>query len=142
MNVEDLKTRASLLWIEVEKRYEALKKIWQYSDSQPTEITLAVALILLYPIATYIEIGYAPIIQLTAPIAGTYQLYCVSGRCLSCRVKASFITFVLYATAAVLYLYCGLLFKGPSYWGWILLALSSFGSLKRIKKEELHRTNG
>ncbi len=127
---------------ELKLRYEHLRTIWQYSDSQPTEITLAAALVILYPIATYLELGYSPIMQLAAPIAGLYQLYCVSGNCLSCRVKASWVTFSFYLLAAVMYLYCGLLFKGPSYWGWMLLAVSSFGSLKRIKKEELHRDNG
>jgi hypothetical protein len=127
---------------EVAVRYESLIKIWQYSDSQPTEITLAAALVLLYPIATYLELGYSPIMQLLAPIAGLYQLYCVSGKCLSCRVRASFITFSFYLLAAVMYLYCGKLFQGASYWGWVLFSISSFGSLKRIKKEELHRSNG
>ena len=97
---------------EVAVRYESLIKIWQYSDSQPTEITLAAALVLLYPIATYLELGYSPIMQLLAPIAGLYQLYCVSGKCLSCRVRASFITFSFYLLAAVMYLYCGKLFQG------------------------------
>jgi hypothetical protein len=130
--VEDVKAELRL-------RFDSLRKIWQYSDSQPTEITLAAALVILYPTATYLELGYSPIMQILAPLAGFYQLYCVSGRCLSCRVRASFITFSFYLLAGVMYLYCGHLFKGPSYWGWILLALSSFGSLKRIKKEELHR---
>lgn len=127
---------------ELSVRYESLRKIWQYSDSQPTEITLAAALVILYPIATYLELGYLPIMQVIAPIAGLYQLYCVSGKCLSCRVRASFITFSFYLLAAVMYLYCGKLFQGASYWGWVLFSVSSFGSLKRIKKEELHRSNG
>lgn len=136
--IEKVKTLSS----EVAVRYESLRKIWQYSDSQPTEITLAAALVLLYPIATYLELGYSPIMQLLAPIAGLYQLYCVSGKCLRCRVRASFITFSFYLLAAVMYLYCGKLFQGASYWGWVLFSISSFGSLKRIKKEELHRNNG
>ena len=140
--MERSKDRKAEALKQVREGLKQLRVIWQYSDSQPTEITLAFALVLLYPIATYLEIGYVPIIQLTAPIAGLYQLYCVSKNCLSCRVRASFITFSFYAIGAVMYLYCGLLFKGPSYWGWILLSLSSFGSLKRIKKEELHRKNG
>jgi len=136
--LEKIKTLAT----ELSVRYESLRKIWQYSDSQPTEITLAAALVLLYPIATYLELGYSPIMQILAPIAGLYQLYCVSGKCLSCRVRASFITFSFYLLAAVMYLYCGKLFQGASYWGWVLFSISSFGSLKRIKKEELHRSNG
>jgi len=136
--LEKIKTLAA----ELSVRYESLRNIWQYSDSQPTEITLAAALVLLYPIATYLELGYSPIMQILAPIAGLYQLYCVSGKCLSCRVRASFITFSFYLLAAVMYLYCGKLFQGASYWGWVLFSISSFGSLKRIKKEELHRSNG
>ena len=137
-----LKIKAQEIKAKLIARLDSLRVIWQYSDSQPTEITLAAALVILYPIATYLEIGFSPIMQALAPIAGLYQLYCVSGKCLSCRVRASWVTFSFYLLAAVMYLYCGLLFKGPSYWGWILLSVSSFGSLKRIKKEELHRKNG
>jgi len=137
-----LKEKAQEIKAELTLRFDSLRKIWQYSDSQPTEITLAAALVILYPTATYLELGYSPLMQVLAPIAGLYQLYCVSGKCLSCRVRASWVTFSFYLLAAVMYLYCGLLFKGPSYWGWVLLTISSFGSLKRIKKEELHRTNG
>jgi hypothetical protein len=140
--MERLKIKAQEIKAELIARFKSLRVIWQYSDSQPTEITLAAALVILYPIATYLEIGFSPIMQVLAPIAGLYQLYCVSGKCLSCRVRASWVTFSFYLLAAVMYLYCGLLFKGPSYWGWILLSVSSFGSLKRIKKEELHRKNG
>lgn len=140
--MDRLKNKAQEVKAELEARFTSLRVIWQYSDSQPTEITLAVALVILYPTATYLELGYAPIMQVLAPIAGLYQLYCVSGKCLSCRVRASFVTFSFYVLAAVMYLYCGKLFEGASYWGWVLLSVSSFGSLKRIKKEELYRKNG
>lgn len=137
-----LKSKAQEIKAELKARFDSLRIIWQYSDSQPTEITLAAALVILYPTATYLELGFSPIMQVLGPIAGVYQLYCVSGKCLSCRVRASFVTFSFYLLASVMYLYCGRLFEGPSYWGWILLSVSSFGSLKRIKKEELHRNNG
>lgn len=140
--MEKLKAKALELKVELIDRFNALRVIWQYSDSQPTEITLAVALIFLYPTATYLELGYSPIMDVLGPMAGVYQLYCVSGKCLSCRVRASFITFSFYLLATVMYLYCGMLFKSPTYLGWVVLTLSSFGSLKRIKKEELHRKNG
>ena len=134
--------KAHKIKAELKARFESLRVIWEYSDSQPTEITLAVALVFLYPTATYLEIGYSLIMDFLGPLAGLYQLYCVSGKCLTCRVRASFITFSFYLLAAVMYLYCGKFFEGPSYWGWILLTVSSFGSLKRVKKEELHRKNG
>ena len=137
--MDRLTKRAQEIKAELKARFDSLRMIWQYSDSQPTEITLAAALVILYPTATYLELGFSPIMQVLGPFAGLYQLYCVSGKCLSCRVRASWVTFSFYLLASVMYLYCGLLFKGPSYWGWVLLTVSSFGSLKRIKKEELHR---
>ena len=140
--MEQLKVKAQEIKARLKARFNALRDIWQYSDSQPTEITLAVALIFLYPTATYLELGYSHIMDVLGPMAGVYQLYCVSGKCLSCRVRASFITFSFYLLATVMYLYCGMLFSSPTYLGWLVLCFSSFGSLKRIKKEELHRKNG
>jgi len=140
--MEWLKVKAQEIKAELRARFDTLRAIWQYSDSQPTEITLALALVFLYPTATYLELGYSVIMDVLGPIAGLYQLYCVSGKCLSCRVRASFITFSFFLLATVMYLYCGMLFKSPTYWGWVVLCFSSFGSLKRIKKEELHRNNG
>lgn len=140
--MEWLKVKAQEIKAELKARFDTLRAIWQYSDSQPTEITLALALVFLYPTATYLELGYSVIMDVLGPMAGLYQLYCVSGKCLSCRVRASFITFSFFLLATVMYLYCGMLFKSPTYWGWVVLCFSSFGSLKRIKKEELHRNNG
>lgn len=140
--MEWFKVKAQEIKAELKARFDSLRAIWQYSDSQPTEITLALALVFLYPTATYLELGYSVIMDVLGPIAGLYQLYCVSGKCLSCRVRASFITFSFFLLATVMYLYCGMLFKSPTYWGWVVLCFSSFGSLKRIKKEELHRNNG
>lgn len=140
--MEWLKVKAQEIKAELRARFDSLRAIWQYSDSQPTEITLALALVFLYPTATYLELGYSVIMDVLGPMAGLYQLYCVSGKCLSCRVRASFITFSFFLLATVMYLYCGMLFKSPTYWGWVVLCFSSFGSLKRIKKEELHRNNG
>lgn len=140
--MEWLKVKAQEIKAELRARFDTLRAIWQYSDSQPTEITLALALVFLYPTATYLELGYSVIMDVLGPMAGLYQLYCVSGKCLSCRVRASFITFSFFLLATVMYLYCGMLFKSPTYWGWVVLCFSSFGSLKRIKKEELHRNNG
>ncbi len=47
-----LKKKIETIVAELSLRYDSLRKIWQYSDSQPTEITLAAALVILYPIAT------------------------------------------------------------------------------------------
>ena len=115
-----------------------LQQLWRYSDSQPTEITLGAALITLAPIATLIELGFMPIYQTTLIGAGVYQLYCISKGDLHCRLRASMLTFGLYATSLAMYLITiGL--PTPSHYGWVILLISSFGNLKRLKTEQLHR---
>ena len=115
-----------------------LQRLWRYSDSQPTEITLGAALITLAPIATLIELGFMPIYQTTLIGAGVYQLYCISKGDLQCRLRASMLTFGLYATSLAMYLITiGL--PTPSHYGWVILLISSFGNLKRLKTEQLHR---
>ena len=115
-----------------------LKNIWAYSDSQPTEITLAAALMILAPIATAFEIGFMPIYQLILVGAGGYQIFCVSQGDLGCRIRAAILTFGLYSTSLMMYLMTiGL--PTPSHYGWVILTLSSFSSLRRLKTEQLHR---
>lgn len=117
---------------------EKLQQLWRYSDSQPTEITLGAALMILAPIATFIELGFMPIYQLVLIGAGFYQLYCISTGVLECRVKAAMLTFGLYTTSLIMYLTTiGL--PTPTHYGWVIFVLSSFGNLKRLKTEQLHR---
>ena len=118
--------------------FKKLQQLWRYSDSQPTEITLGAALMTLAPIATLIELGFMPVYQLTLIGAGVYQLYCISKGDLHCRLRASMLTFGLYATSLAMYLITiGL--PTPSHYGWVILLISSFGNLKRLKTEQLHR---
>jgi len=115
-----------------------LQQLWRYSDSQPTEITLGAALMILAPIATFIELGFMPIYQLILIGAGFYQLYCISTGNLECRVKASMLTFGLYTTSLIMYL-ATIGLPTPTHYGWVIFVLSSFGNLKRLKTEQLHR---
>ncbi len=115
-----------------------LQHIFKYSDSQPTEITLGVALMILAPIATWIEIGFMPVYQLLLISAGFYQLYCVSKGDIDCRIRAAIVTFGLYSTSLMMYLTTiGL--PSPTHYGWVIFVISSFSSLKRLKTEQLHR---
>jgi hypothetical protein len=115
-----------------------LGHIFKYSDSQPTEITLGAALMILAPIATATEIGWMPFYQLALIAAGFYQLYCVSNGKLNCRIKAAIITFGLFSTSLMMYLLTiGL--PSASHYGWIILVISSFSNLRRLKTEQLHR---
>jgi hypothetical protein len=115
-----------------------LSHIFKYSDSQPTEITLGVALMVLAPIATATEIGLMPFYQLTLVAAGFYQLYCVSKGKLDCRIKAAIVTFGLYSTSLMMYLLSvGL--PTATHYGWVIFVISSFSNLRRLKTEQLHR---
>ncbi len=118
--------------------FKRLANIWSYSDSQPTEITLGMAIMILAPIATAMEIGFMPFYQLMLVVAGAYQVYCVSVGDLDCRVRAAVFTFGLYATSLVMYLMTiGL--PTPTHYGWVIFVISSFSTLKRLKTEQLHR---
>ena len=115
-----------------------LQQLWKYSDSQPTEITLGAALMILAPIATMIELGFMPFYQLALISAGAYQLFCISKGKLQCRLRASLFTFGLYSSTLAMYLITiGL--PTPSHYGWLILVISSFGNLKRLKTEQLYR---
>jgi len=119
-------------------KYKSLKKVWLYSDSQPTEILLALVNIFLAPLATFIELGPLWVFQITLIVSGIYQLLCVANGDLKCRLRASLITFGMYASTLLVYLDCiGL--PTPSHWGWFVLVFASFSSLMRIKREQLIR---
>lgn len=122
----------------VKQRATHLLNVWKYSDSQPTEITLALVNLLLAPLATRIELGPLWFYQIMLVGSGVYQLMCVAKGDLKCRVRASIVTFGLFSTTLMMYIVTiGL--PTPSHWGWFVLVFSAFGSLKRLKTEELHR---
>jgi hypothetical protein len=112
--------------------------VWRHSDSQPTEITLALVNILLAPLATRIELGPLVFYQIILVSVGVYQLMCVAKGDLKCRVRASLFTFGAFATTLMMYV-VNIGLPTPSHWGWLVLVFSSFGSLKRLKTEQLHR---
>jgi len=115
-----------------------LRQLWMYSDSQPTEITLGAALMILAPACTAIELGFMPFYQLCLILAGAYQLFCISKGDLECRLRASLLTFGLYSATLCMYL-MSIGLPSPSHYGWVLLVISSFGNLKRLKTEQIHR---
>lgn len=118
--------------------FKKLQQLWKYSDSQPTEITLGGALLILAPICTFYELGFMPFYQSALIGAGAYQLFCISKGNIECRIKAALITFGLYTSTLAMYL-LSIGLPSPSHYGWVLLVISSFGNLKRLKTEQLHR---
>ena len=124
----------------IKEAFSKLKQIWKRSDSQPTEITLAVAIAVLAPIAVSIEIHTMWWLNLMLVGAGLYQLRCIATSDIRCRVRAAYFTTMMYMTCLIFYLTTiGL--PTPSHYGWVLLTYSSFSTLNRLKIEQLHRGN-
>lgn len=116
-----------------------LRSIYLYSDSQPTEITLAVCLVILSPIVTIMEIGLMPIYNLVCISFGLFQLYCVANEDLKCRMRASLLTMSAYFATFLMYTIQGTIFASPTHWGWFVLAFSAWGVVRRLNAEQLHR---
>lgn len=122
----------------LKKMFANLRRIWSYSDSQPTEITLAIAITILAPIAVSIEINTSWFFNSLLILAGLYQIRCIAKEQISCRVKAAYFTTMMYMTCLLMYIVTiGL--PTPSHWGWVLLTYSSFSTLNRLKTEQLRR---
>lgn len=118
-----------------------LLNIWSRSDSQPTEITLALANVLVTHVAIGAELGGLYIERLIIFASGIYQLYCVSKDDINCRLKASVITFAVYVLCAVMYLtHIGM--PTPTHYGWFVLVFAAFGCMRRLIHEKVHRSNG
>ena len=124
----------------IKEAFSRLKQIWKRSDSQPTEITLAVAIAVLAPIAVSIEIHTMWWLNLMLVGTGLYQLRCIATCDIDCRIRAAYFTTMMYMTCLIFYLTTiGL--PTPSHYGWLLLTYSSFSTLNRLKTEQLHRGN-
>ena len=115
-----------------------LKRIWSYSDSQPTEITLAIAIAILAPIAVSIEINTSWFLNSLLILAGLYQIRCIAREEIRCRVRAAYFTTMMYMTCLLTYI-MSIGLPTPSHWGWVLLTYSSFSTLHRLKTEQLRR---
>jgi len=120
------------------KQLKTLRNLWRYSDSQPTEITLAGAMATLVPMAVSMEIHCNWFLNAFFILAGLYQLRCIATCNIACRIRASFFTSSLYLTCLLVYLTTiGL--PTPSHYGWILLTYSSFSTMNRLKTEQINR---
>lgn len=113
---------------------------WRYSDSQPTEIVLAICLMILAPIALGVELGGLYVFRIILIPASIYQLVCVATGEIKCRVRASVITFSLYTSSCII-VYNHIGFPTPTHYGWLVFVVASFGSMSRLIREKIHRKN-
>lgn len=117
-----------------------LKDIWSHSDSQPTEITLAITNILATHVAIGVELSGFYIFRVLILLSGFYQLYCVASEKICYRVKASVITFSVYLTTTIAYSFT-IGFPCATHYGWLILCFAAFGSMRRLILEKIHREN-
>ena len=114
-----------------------LKDIWSHSDSQPTEITLALANVLAVHIAIGVELGGFYVFRVIIFLSGLYQLYCVASEKICNRIRASVVTFSVYVTSTIAYLFT-IGFPCATHYGWLILCFASFGSMRRLILEKLY----
>ena len=122
----------------MEKLIKKLRNIWLRSDSQPTEITLALANLTMTHICVGFELGGLYIFRIIIFVAGLYQLFCVSREDIDCRVKASVVTFSVFAIITIMYM-VQIGFPTPTHYGWFVLTFASFGSMRRLITEKIYR---
>ena len=122
----------------LKQRFVQLKQVWMFSDSQPTEILLALVNIFLTPLVTGLEIGNMWFYQILLVLTGIYQLWCVANTDLECRIRAAFMTFGMYFATILMYM-SSVGFPTPTHFGWFVLFFASFSSLRKIKREQLTR---
>ncbi len=120
------------------KSIKKLSLIWSHSDSQPTEITLALINVLLTHLAigsSILGIYFEKFIILSS---GLFQFYCVSQKDIKCLVRASIITFGVYTSTFIVYL-LQIGMPTATHYGWLVLSIASFGSMRRLILEKLYR---
>ena len=117
-----------------------LINIWSHSDSQPTEITLAVVNIVATHVAIGVELGGFHVFRFIIFFSGIYQLYCVASERICKRVRASVVTFSVYMTSTIAYLFT-IGFPDVTHYGWLVLCFAAFGSMRRliIEKSYTHK---
>jgi hypothetical protein len=120
------------------KSIKKLSLIWSHSDSQPTEITLALINVLLTHLAIGSELGGLYFERIIIISSGIFQLYCVSQEDIKCRVRASMITFGVYTSTFIVYL-LQIGMPTATHYGWLVLSIASFGSMRRLILEKLYR---
>lgn len=120
------------------KKIKELKNIWLRSDSQPTEITLAFANLTMTHTCIGFELGELYVFRIFIFLAGLYQLNCVAKENIDCRVRASVISFSIFVITTILYM-VQIGFPTPTHYGWFVLTLASFGSMKRLITEKIYK---
>lgn len=121
--------------------FSRLYQVWVYSDSQPTEILLALCSIFLVPTAIITEVGSFYFYVGISILSGIYQIMCVARHDLKCRVRASVITFSVYCATVIMYLtHVG--FPSTTHYGWLVFVLAAYGSMSRVTKENVYRNGG
>ena len=108
-----------------------LRNILTYYDSEPTEITQAVIWFLFFPVIYTLEHGLNLFLVIVSVVIGFCTLRAVCSANLRVRKTLAYATFLFSVVAVVVFFSHGD-WRCPTHWGWVLISLSAFFSLKRI----------
>ena len=79
----------------MENNLKNLKKIIKYSDGEPLELVLAFIRVIIFPYLCIASLSLSWWIAVLSIFVGLIHIYAVSERCITCRHKANFISFIV-----------------------------------------------
>ena len=121
------------------KGFNKLKNLFWYSDSEPSEITIAVCNLIALPAAIIGELSNpSAILIMLALMCGIYQLWAVLwSDCIKHRLLAVQIASLL-SVSVLINLYTGGLILGSST-VWFIMAGLAFWNTARVFKEKIEK---
>jgi len=77
------------------KNLKNLRRVIKYSDSEPLELVLAFVRIIIFPYLCIASLSLPWWLPVLSIFVGFVHIYAVSERCITCRHKANFISFIM-----------------------------------------------
>lgn len=121
--------------IDIKHILHNLRKIVGFADSEFLELLIAALHTFLLPAAVWAEIGFKWHIILVAFGGGLFQFYSVGMRDLRCRYYSTIIATIVAFLTAEQYIMTGLIWKAPSRFGWLIIAIAAVINQIRVTKQ-------
>jgi hypothetical protein len=109
--------------------------VLSFADSEFLELLIAVLHTFLLPAAVWAEIGFKWHIIFVAIAGGLFQFYSVGMRDLRCRYYSTVIATLVAFLTVEQYIMTGLLWRAPSRFGWLIIAIAAVINQIRVTKQ-------
>ena len=115
-----------------------IKTIYLFSDSEPNELLISFVHMLALPAAICVDMNnpYIPLV-IGGILVGAYQFYAVVCGCLSKRLRAAKLAFLVAIVTVMNLSMMGLL--NGSRFGWLIIMLFAGWNLVRVQQEKHYR---